>query len=528
MGRGGGGCGGAGGEGEGVDLAFRFGNVALWCGLMRRKYIVGLCGALLLAGGEAPAAEAAEPAAAVSRGEDWLGEGSDLGVEVAHVIAAGKKGNRGQARRDLEGIAAEAEVRGLKQVWLQAQQWWVRFTLVDQPEVDLTPAVDELREKVVAWGLAGEEAEIYGLWAEVLKGQGQWLMALKAQDRVSQLALDAGRVPRAVEAFLEMARLCRGAAHGWRLGQVWARLDQVRQARPGAWPEALEAAVAAERAAGAALLGPLGRVFLPEAGVDLQPRQNRVLVSSSARELGRSRFLLTNATAFTVEGRLGITAKRAAVSGWQSGESGLYVSLAKGGAEAAERVQRLLPGQQLEVYVEHEPSAEEDEVRVVWQGGGAPVVATGTFYFADGLPATSVVNAGVFQLHAGWCIPLYHEIYQRGLRARVQNVQVQASAACRLELYDHDTGRLLAVDADGDGAYGHAGDQVVEDADRDGWPDLVIGDRARAIEICAWPLGVTGSGLSLSVGLRAEAGGAARGGAVENTVIAAGKVSVQP
>ena len=500
---------------------------------MERKDLIGLSGALMLVGAVSCGAAAVEPvagggAAAVSRGEDWLGEGSDLGLEVAHVIAAGKKGNAGQARRDLEVMAAEAEVRGLKTVWLQAQQWWVRFTMAEQPEVDVTPAVEELRERVRAWGLVGEEAEIYGLWGEVLKEQGQWLMAVKAQDRVSQLALDGGRVVRAVEALVEMARLCRGANHGWRLRQVWARLDQVRQARPTVWPEALEAAVAAEREAGAALLGPLGTVLLPEAGVDLQPRQNRVLVSSPAKELGRSRFLLTNATAFTVEGRLSIAAERAAVSAWQSGEGGLYVTLEKGGEALAERPLRLLPGQQLEVYVEHEPGAEADQVRVAWKGRGAPVVATGTFYFADGLPSASVVNAGVFQLHAGWCIPLYHEIYQRGLRARVQNVQVQASAACRLEIYDHDTGRLLAVDANGDGVYGQAGDQVVEDADGDGWPDLVIGDRARAIEICAWPLGVTGSGMSLSVGLRGEAGGVERGGAVENTVMAAVGVPGSP
>ena len=86
----------------------------------------------------------------------------------------------------------------------------------------------------------------------------------------------------------------------------------------------------------------------------------------------------------------------------------------------------------------------------------------------------------------------------------------------------------MAVDANGDGVYGQAGDQVVEDADGDGWPDLVIGDRARAIEICAWPLGVTGSGMSLSVGLRAEAGGVERGGAVENTVMAAVGVPGSP
>lgn len=488
---------------------------------MRRISLIGCCGTLLFAAGLTRAED--RPAApVVSRGEEWLGEGADLGLELAHVIAAGKKGNPGQARRDLELIAAEAESRGLKAVWLQAQQWWVRFTLEDQPEADLTPALEELLHRVQDWNQIGEEAEIYALWAEVLKSQGQWLMALKALDRTTQLALDAGRVQRAVEAFLEMARLCREADHGWRLRQVWVRLDQVLAARPVTLPEALSEGLAAEKQAGAMLLArtkSAGPAALPAAGVDLQPKDSRVMVSAPDKELGRSRFLLTNASAFSVGGTLKVTANGAVVTAWQSGKSGLYITLGQGGNEPAARPLRLLPGQQLEVYVEHGPGAAEDTVRVVWDGGEKPVAASGTFYFAEGLPSASVVNAGVFQLHAGWCIPLYHEIYQRGRGARIQNLSVNASASCRLEIYDHDTGRLLAVDAEGDGAYTGPGDQVFGDSDRDGWPDLVVGDRARAIEICAWPLGLTGGGITVTAGLRTGPGGSGAARVVENTVL---------
>ena len=501
---------------------------------MLRFSMIGWCATLLLAAGVARAAKDAPGGAEGSRGEEWLGEGSDLRLELAHVIAAGKKGNLGQARRDLELIAAEAESRGLTEsrrlrlVWLQAQQWWVRFTLADQPGADLTPAVEDLLQQSRAWGLTSEEAEGYALWAEVLQGQGQWLMAVKAQDRVTQLALETGRVARAVQAFLEMAKLCREAGHGWRLRQVWVRLDQVLAERATDLSEALSGVMLRERAAGQALTASAGPVGRAAGGVDLQPKESRVMVSSAHQELGRSRFLLTNATAFTAEGTLAIAADGAAVKAWQSGEGGLYVTLAKGGVEAATRPLRLRPGQQLEVYVEHEPGVKQDTMRVTWDGGSGPVAASGTFYFAEGLPSASVVNAGVFQLHAGWSIPLYHEIYHRGRGARVQNLQVNASAPCRLEIYDHDTGRLVAVDADGDGNYDHSGDQVLEDADRDGWPDLVIGDRARGIEICAWPLGISGAGITISAGLR-DGAGLAPSGAVENTVQgAAAVVSVRP
>ncbi len=486
---------------------------------MWRISLIGLCGALCFTAGMA---RATGPGAAVaSRGEEWLGEGSDLKLELAHVVAAGKKGNPAQALRALELIAAEAESRGLKAVWLEAHQAWVRFSMAAEPELDLTPAVEQLLAKARQWAMAGEEAEVFALWAAVAKSQGQWLMALKAQDRVSQLALEAGRVARSVEAFLEMARLCREAGHPWRLRQVWVRIDQVLATRPINLPEGLQEALARGREEDTTVLsqspGAAGT------GVDLQPRDSRVLVSAPDRELGRSRFLLTNTTAFPAEGRLVVTAGQTTVSGWQTGESAWYVTMAKGGQADSARSLRLRPGQQLEVYLEHAPGSVEDKVQVRWEGQGTSVAATGTFYSGNGLPAASVVNAGVFQLNAGWSIPLYHEIYHRGPRARVQNLAVRASAACRLEIFDHDTGRLLAVDADGDGFYFSPGDRVLEDADRDGWPDLVIGDRARALEICVWPLGVTGAGITVQAGLRGVDGAT---GGVENRVQAA--VPVRP
>lgn len=495
---------------------------------MRRIPTILYCGTLLFAAGMARGVDL--PAAtAVNRGEGWLGEGSDLGLELAHVVAAGKKGNPGQARRDLEMIAAEAETRGLKEVWLQAQQAWIRFTLADQPEADLSPAVEQVLRRAQEWELAAEEIEIYALWAEVLKRQGQWLMAWKAQDRATQLALDAGRVTRALEAFLEMARLCRAAGHGWRLQQVWVRIDQVRATRPAAVPEVLADALTEEKAAGASLLAQAGPARRPTGAVDLQPKDSRVLVSASEREMARSRFLLTNPSAFAVEGTLTITAAHAGIASWQTGSGALYVTMEPSGQVAAAHPVRLLPGQQREVYVERGPGVTEEAVSVVWQGSGETATASGTFYFGEGLPVSSVVNAGVFQLQAGWCIPLYHEIYHRGPRAQVGNLAVAASAPCRLEVFDYDTGRLLAVDAEGDGTYAGPGDSVLADQDRDGWPDLVIGDRARAIEIFAWPLAAdSASGITVTAGLRGRAGQLNPARSAENSIVGSTGYSVKP
>ena len=217
--------------------------------------------------------------------------------------------------------------------------------------------------------MPGEETEVFALWAEVEKSQGQWLMALKAQDRVTQLALEGGRVARAVEAFLEMARLCREAHHPWRLRQIWVRIGQVLATRQVSLPEGLKEALARGRAEDSAVLAQGSEAGLG-AGVDLQPKDNRVLVSAPDRELGRSRFLLTNATAFPAEGRLVVTGGQTSVSSWQSGESAWYVTMAKGGQAESSRFLRLRPGQQLEVYLEHISGSAEDKVQVRWEGQG--------------------------------------------------------------------------------------------------------------------------------------------------------------
>ena len=66
-----------------------------------------------------------------------------------------------------------------------------------------------------------------------------------------------------------------------------------------------------------------------------------------------------------------------------------------------------------------------------------------------------------------------------------------ASGALRLEYYDPVSGRLLAIDAQGNGKFNDAGDVLVEDLDANGAIDLsfAAGERLREIEVFVFPPG---------------------------------------
>jgi len=67
--------------------------------------------------------------------------------------------------------------------------------------------------------------------------------------------------------------------------------------------------------------------------------------------------------------------------------------------------------------------------------------------------------------------------------------RVNSSRRCRVEVLDARADTLLAVDADGDGAFTSPGDSVFSDSDGDGFPDLPAGENGLGeIEILIFPL----------------------------------------
>jgi len=433
--------------------------------------------------------------------------------------SAESSGDWQRGMTELAAIARTAKESGERAVWLEAEFAWVKLAAHGNDEEELSDALQQLVFRARDWDMARKEAEIFTWWADLLEDQGEWLRALRAHDGAAQAALADGLISRGAHSLLEMSRLCRGNLHPWRLQQVWTRLAQLEHESGALFDQAARTALASERALAGPLLAPLAPLPAAAPAVDLQPAAAAVKVSAPHAEVGRARFFLTNESTHTVQGTLKAAARTGTVKKWETGDSGHWLTLgpapARSSSAAAAPAQRALslrPGERLSVYVEREQPAQHDSVALTWSGPDSEVRATAEYLFAAGEPLSSITSAGSFTLRPGWSVPFYHELNHRGPGVRVEDFQFQASQPCRLEIYDVDGGRhpsvdagkLLAVDADGDGLFISRGDRLLSDRNADAAADLLIAGRSRSLEVYAWPLVplAPGENITLTARLR--------------------------
>lgn len=427
---------------------------------------------------------------------------------------AERSGEWQRGMTELAALARTARESGDRAAWLEAEFAWVKLAAHDHSEEELSDALQELVTRARDWGLSRREADVFSWWGGLMEDQGEWLMALRAHDGAARASLGDRLISRAVLALLEMSRLCRENDHPWRLQQVWARLTQLESESGTSFDKPARAAFDAERILAEPLLAGLPPLAPVTSRVDLQPSATAVKVSSPHAEVGRARFFLTNETNRTVAGTLKAEAKTGVVKTWESGSSGHWLTLgpaaAKSAAAPAQRKLSLRPGEQLSIYIEREQPAKQDTVSLTWSGAGGEARAAGEFHFASGEPLTSVTSAGSFTLRPGRGVPFYHELNHRGSGVRIEDFQFAASVPCRLEIFDVDggthpsvdAGRLLAVDAEGDGVFTSPGDQLASDLNADSSPDLLIADRSRSLEIYAWPLVPLAAGETVTLSAR--------------------------
>ena len=108
----------------------------------------------------------------------------------------------------------------------------------------------------------------------------------------------------------------------------------------------------------------------------------------------------------------------------------------------------------------------------------------------------SVTNSGLFALGPFVRVPVAHLIFNPGSTRTVANLRVITSRPCRVEFIDPGSGRILGVDAEGNGSFAEVGDDLWNDCDADGFPDFLLpaGPASGVVEFWLYPRRQTGSG----------------------------------
>lgn len=231
--------------------------------------------------------------------------------------------------------------------------------------------------------------------------------------------------------------------------------------------------------------------------LDLEPVA--VIATAPPGEQALARFRLSNTTAQAAEGRL--TVQGVGVAAHLDAASGIIVVTAgqPEGADSATLPLAVGPGNQVIIEAEATVAAKSAGLRLVWDGAGHTLAATSHFQpetapkgagtdEAD-LPGATVDNTSLAFANPFYAVHLHHP-FRIERDGAAHSFRVHPSQRCRVEVLDARTGAVLAIDADGDGAFTSQGDSLALDADADGAPDFPADPATGAgeIEILIYPL----------------------------------------
>ncbi|MEM9479627.1 MAG: tetratricopeptide repeat protein [Verrucomicrobiota bacterium] len=232
---------------------------------------------------------------------------------------------------------------------------------------------------------------------------------------------------------------------------------------------------------------------------DFQPLASRTVVRLG--EPARSRFFLSNPTGFPATGKLLADGKIASAS-WNE-ESLTWTITTETEKEsrrlfspdfvcgAGERITTelvLLKANEEPVTLElfWQPTASESGEKHSW-------IAQAT---ADDSGQTSATTASVAERSPFYPVPFFQEIHSHGTTG-LQDFRIVSSSTCRTEFYNDD-GKLLAVDANGDGEFSGAGDLLTADRNFEGYPDVTL-TTSRSSEVVEFHVFVEGNEEDISL-----------------------------
>ncbi len=441
-----------------------------------------------------------------------------LGQQVTAAMQQSRAGQRLVAARLLQALAVEAEQQNALEAWAWAEAAVVEAWLDGQKEdenftLSRMPA-RTLQEILRRCEARGATAPLSFVWQVQARYCGEQEMnlpkAAAAWERAGSYALDTRLVNQGITCWLAAGRIYRRENYMAHVREVLSWLDLIAKERGNDLSaESRERLAEFKKSTRPLLLATFPQAAEPEPELNFQPFSSNVVVSSQEHERGRARFVLGNHQVYGVEGLLTLTAAQGDVVGSVRDGDRLQITLRPSlKPKAFQQRVRVLPGEKLKIYVDYlfqaEPTSFTDQLQLDWTDGQSSQVASGKFESSATRPALAqVTNLGMIKQSSHWPVPFYHEIFYRGQKLSVEDVLVQTETPGRVEIYNEDTGELLAVDAEGDGIY--TGDNDFLDAanDRNGdeRPEVVVGPKnaVGSLEIYVFPKVSTPGGTKVSV-----------------------------
>lgn len=223
---------------------------------------------------------------------------------------------------------------------------------------------------------------------------------------------------------------------------------------------------------------------------DLQPVELTTLVAGDWSAKGR--FTLTNPGDATIRGMLAVEGV-ALETTWDEARLEWQVRIRPDGTLTRARQAIVLqPLDQATIVLTADAVlARDGRVQLTWRGEADTQSAWWRFSQAAIDSDLAVIDANLAVENPFYSVPLHHYIVRQYLHASPsQNIRVITSAPCRVELIDPNSGRVLAIDATGDGDFRGPGDVIFADGNLDGFPDLRFekSQRVGALEIQLYPL----------------------------------------
>jgi len=208
-------------------------------------------------------------------------------------------------------------------------------------------------------------------------------------------------------------------------------------------------------------------------------------------ESARMRFALSNLGASVAVGRLSLKgADSTQEYDKQAGEVHYHIQANSENSYPSTPVGISIgAGEQIHIFVDVAVLDTDKLIELQWQGRRKLIGKWSVFIAENDAPALQIVHQARAQSSRFHVLPIYHEVYMRQPASEYTDLRVVASTEIRIELWDVDTGELIAVDCNGNGSFKDSGDILSIDRDLSMYPDIKTaeGDTVHAIELLVYP-----------------------------------------